>query len=441
MPRHRYWTTVTLVGTTLSAALLWADTPVKPMQASFPSKKTPAVQPMTVEQAELLVSIDDKEKPPVVENTPAQVKTPVVEKQPAPAPVAEKKPVIDYPIKAASVEVAWLQDSSTFPLHLRAETKQGMEMIILTGYVPSERMKEKAVHIARSTVGNLAVQDLLIVHPMMVVADDSPTDPQQAKLVQDHLERMVPGVGKTLHIIVDSSGIATIHGRVDEFTDRQKIIRALQGFPGCTAVRYELRVNAPAQVNVASNVRGVSTASANSNAAFVPMVSLVPVVPAAVELKTTPATIEVKLAPAGKKELIVLPSLPTPPKQVSPPAAVKDVPVVTKKSSERSALTLAGAIIQAGCIEPLNNTPTEKVAASSLSGLFPPGMSGRCDEPVVMLGSPVIVRMSHAIVLDIEPPKMELKQCDISQSSTVHQVQAVMEPLPMPINIMPRQGK
>lgn len=50
---------------------------------------------------------------------------------------------VDHSVKAASIEVAWLQQPLTYPLHLRAECKPGEEAITITGYLPHDRMRER----------------------------------------------------------------------------------------------------------------------------------------------------------------------------------------------------------------------------------------------------------------------------------------------------------
>ena len=410
----RFCASMTLAQVVLSGSLLFADTPVRPMQASFPSKpaqaKAPLTQPMTVSEAEKLLQMSG-EKPAL----------------------AEPKAAIDYSIKAASIEVAWLQDTATYPFHLRAESKPGEETITLTGYVPSEKLREKAVFVARMTVGNLNIVDQLTVQPQMVLPGDVPVDQQQTQLVQEYIEKAVPGISKMLQITVDAAGVTTVCGRVDEFADRLKIIRSLQGIPGCTAIRYDLRVCVPAVSSPAAQVQppaqSVTQASVNVP---VPVVTL-PTPPTATEVKTPPAPPMIKL--------------PDPPVQVSKVVATKEpvkqiTPVAAKSSAGVPASSTASAIVLAGCIEPAHHN-IEKVSASSLSGLFPPGMSGRSTEPGIILGSPIIVKASFDINLDVGLTPVDTrtetpKAADIGKSSTTSSVQ---EQAPIPIGIMPRLAK
>lgn len=389
MRHHRLVSALTLLGTTFTGSLLWADTPVKPVQASFsstiPASRIPPTQTLSVSQAEKLVQFGEM---------PAFV---------------EKKSVIDYVVKAASIEVAWLQDASTYPLHLRAENKLGEESITLTGYVPSERLREKALFIAKMTVGNLMIRDLLTVHPQMALPDDMPVEPDQARIVQSYLEKAVPGIGKALQLSVDANGVATVTGRVDEFSDRLKLIRALQGIPGCTAIRYDLRVPAPVQQVGATTTPPAAIPNVSVPPAKVPAVKVEPPVP--------------------------------PAKLQAPPPATQDKESNIKTALDISASTVASAIVQAGCTEPLVQQ-LEKVETSSLSGLIPPGMSGRTIEPGIMLGSPIIVRTNFEINLDVMTTTEKNKSVatsEISQTSTLAPVTS--EPAPVLINVMPRLAK
>ena len=404
MRHDRLWTTLTLLGATINGSFLWADTPVKPAQASFTStsaaSRIPATQTLTVSEAEKLVQLGE---------LPA---------------VVEKKVTVDYTVKAASIEVAWLQDAATYPLHLRADSKPGEELITLTGFVPSEQLRQKALVVARLTADKLTLQDRMTVLPQMALPVDVPVEPNQAQIVQNYLEKAAPGLGKTLQLSVDGNGITTVSGRVDEFSDRLKLIRAMQGIPGCTAIRYDLRVCVPMQVQQASvtETRTNSAAPTSSNAGIPPVT--VPVVKA-----TTPEPKRSLPAPSVK--------WPRPPRHVEP-----------TPESARAVSHTASAIVQAGSIEPANQR-IEKIAASSLSGLFPPGMSGRSSEPGIILGSPIIVRATYEINLDVNAVPQDLKPdaiktSDISQTSTSSASPAKLpgqEPVPIPINVMPRLAR
>src|SRR5260221_3087672 len=112
MRHYLLWNTLTLLGTTVTGAMLWADTPVRPSQSSFSSPSSSnASAPV---------------KPvPVNDQVLSSYKMPEAE-------VEKKVVIVDYTIKAASIEVAWLQNPLTYPLHLRAEQLNGQSAIVLT---------------------------------------------------------------------------------------------------------------------------------------------------------------------------------------------------------------------------------------------------------------------------------------------------------------------
>lgn len=438
MRHYLLWNTLTLLGTTVTGTVLFADTPLKPAQASFTSPfaaKTTKPAPLN----EQLLPRD------VMPTTPLAVEP-------------EKKVVIDYAVKAASIEVAWLQDPITYPLHLRAEKIPDQDAIVLTGYVPNERMRDKVIAVARLTVENLIVVDQMQVQPNMALNFDMPVEPNQALIVQETLEKVAPGIGKALQVTVEGNGVTTVSGRVDEFGDRLKIIHALQGIPGCTAIRYDLRVTAPG-----SNPVSVYAAAPATTPAAPPKLDLT--LPAVVP-PVKPAVAAVEMKPEVKQAQAVTPVvvLPTFPKLLGPVSTAKQqapsiadmeqrasqlvksdllivqagsVQVVTVSARE-SAISMAedGCVLVANQVAQKNK---EQLVSTTLSGLFPPGMSGRSMEPVILLGSPVIARASFEI---------ESKKPDVTKSSELIQTSTVVpapvmatEPAPIQINIMPRVAK
>ncbi|HQR07220.1 MAG TPA: BON domain-containing protein [Gemmatales bacterium] len=433
MRHYLLWNTLTLLGTTVTGTVLFADTPVKPTQASFTS-------PFTSKEVKP-APVDEKLFPRAATPT-----TPLVVEP-------EKAVVIDYSVKAASIEVAWLQDPITYPLHLRAEKIPDQNAIVLTGYVPNERMRDKAIAVARLTVENLTVIDQMQVMPNMALAYDVPLEPGQALLVQEMLEKAVPGVGKTLLVTVEANGITTVSGRVDEFSDRLKMIHTLQGIPGCTAIRYDLRVSAPG-----ANAASVYAAAPAAPAAPAKLELVPPIVVPAV--KPTVVVLEVKQAQAVTPVVV----MPTFPKLLGPISTAKrQAPSIADMEQRASQLMKSDPVIvqtgrvqempvsvkdsainmaQDGCVlaaDHLAQKNKEQLVSTSLSGLFPPGMSGRSMEPVILIGSPVIVRASF----ETESNKPDVvKSNELIQTSTAVPTSVMAtEPTPIQINIMPRLGK
>lgn len=435
MRHYLLWNTLTLLGTSVTGTMLWADTPTKPTQASFTSPfAAKATKP---------APLDEKLFPRTTTPT-----TPMAVVEP------EKKVIIDYSVKAASIEVAWLQDPITYPLHLRAEKIPDQNAIVLTGYLPTERMREKVLAIARLTAENLPIVDQMQVFPNMALNFDTPVEPNQAVIVQDTLEKVAPGVGKTLQVSVESNGITTVSGRVDEFSDRLKIIHALQGIPGCTAIHYDLRVTAPG-ANAASVYAAAPavTPPAPVKLDLPPAIVVPPVKPVVVAAEVKPDVKQVEAV----TPVVVAPNFPkligsiSTSKQQAPSIAeieqrasrvVKSDPAIAQAGTTTVEVNVRGSamsMVAAGCEEVARQQAVknkEQIVSTSLSGLFPPTISGRSMEPGIQLGSPVIVRASFET--DSKKP-IELKASELIQTSTL--APATTEPAPIQINIMPRVGK
>jgi len=159
-----------------------------------------------------------------------------------PLPLAVKPPAVDLSVKAASVEVAWLSDPATYPYRLRAEHAPGEEAIALTGFLPSEAIHQKAAALARMAAAGIPLKDRIVVLPQMAMTVEQPLDTTHLMALRSLLEKATPTIAKHVQLALDAQGAVTVSGRVDELADRRKIIRALQAVPGCTCVRYDLRM-------------------------------------------------------------------------------------------------------------------------------------------------------------------------------------------------------
>lgn len=509
---RRLASSLTLMSMISVVPCAWADTPLKGGPAAFGSA---AKSPAPASNSEKLLLLQDQPTKPL----PAPAPPTKPANKPAPTTAVEekkdeKKAVVDYTVKAASIEVAWLQDTMTYPLRLRADAKPGDEFITLSGYVPTNRLREKVVALAKQTAGAVTLHDQILVYPSMALPDMVSVERDQAQLVQMALEKAQPGISLGLNLKVEPNGITTVSGRVDELDDRRKIIRALQAIPGCTAIRYDLRVMSQPTVQLASATVPAPTAMPVKVAAPVstpvpvvtakqqaeiaksqlaitrpqaPVVSAPPVpiaklaagaVAPVTERATQPARVATTtsaavplpvkaavpatpsqslLAPMGREASTdafpVLPPLnsfdkneggapafldpsakkavpikvstpPTPPKQLAKPVAI---PVVVKSG-------------------------VSAVEASSLSGLFPPGMPCTAVESpcttTVMLGSPVVMHVTAVQQVQfIEPlvpvKKVVTKPIVISLASYTQAKPATLsvEPVPALIPVMPRLAR
>jgi osmotically-inducible protein OsmY len=299
----------------------------------------------------ITVSYDDEAMNMKTLFTWSLVGTLVVSGVQASDPPAVTAPVVvmDHSVKAASIEVAWLQQPLTYPLRLRAECKPGDEGITITGYLPHERMREKVLNMARAQCGDIPLVDRLTVQPMMVLPTEIPVDGEQAFIVKVALERMSPGLSSGIDIQVDKAGVVTVTGRVDELNDRRKIIRGLQGIPGCTAVKYNLSVPAPSRQGMVQVVPSITISPVTQVEAKAPKTVVEPVVP----------PLDLKLPGEEKKPPVLLP-------KVEPKKPVK-----------------------------VETTVEKMISSSTQSGMFPPGVTGLSpvlDVSGITLSSPVISR-------------------------------------------------
>jgi hypothetical protein len=458
MKRIVYWS---LAGTLLMANISVADTPLKGGKPVFGTPQAPVTTSTTGRSV-------DSAKPAVVDPKVSQTS---FEKSRDVVPVVPPTVMpVDHSVKAASIEVAWLQQPLTYPLHLRAECKPGEEAITITGYLPHDRMREKVLAIARSQCGTVPLVDQMMVQPLMVLPSEVPVDGEQAFLVKVALERVSAGLSNGLELTVDAQGIVTVTGRVDELVDRRKIIRGLQGIPGCTAVKYNLSVPAPTKQSMVT---------------VVPSITLSPVtqVEAKTEVKksvvTPPAVVvpplDLKLPGEADRQPPPPPKFPFT-KVDSKPALVPVIPVVPAVPVVAKVEKQKPVEPPVVLVPPLDLKPTtpvvpvkpvvaeveKMIATSSQSGLFPPGVTGLTPSLTassITLGSPIICRTVVAPSSVVETPIVQVEarveSIILAPAARVHVTRPItlsvmsqavseampaeVEPAPMLIPVMPRK--
>jgi hypothetical protein len=426
-----------MAGLLASTSTIYADTPFKGGPAAFGSNSTTSSTPKNSTTAT---------QPPITKlNTtpPAPIRAENKDDETLNTLPKAVVPNLSTDVKAACIEVAWLQDPATYQLRLRADATG--DAIVLTGFLPTDRLREKALAIAHRNAGTTTVVDQLVIHPPMALPAYVATDAEQKLLIQVALENTTPGLSSNLQITVDAQGVATISGLVQELHDRRKIIRGLQAIPGCQAIRYGLTVAAPSRVQTASatntsavpsfnlDVMGESKATGDLTSGVVPSVVLSPLTPPPVKTSTISAVTS-PVAPAPVTP--VFPTLPAPSSVLTEPKA-PDILVPSEKKP-----------VPVQTAAPVRNM----VTTSSLSGLFPPGAVME-EPPLVlssMLGQPV-VRVQHTINLDVMASSQSTKTVitrplqvteSSVRSSDIVPVQVVMpvEDLASPalIPVMPR---
>lgn len=425
-----------LTGLLASTLTLQADTPFKGGPSAFGSNSASPAASSKVAVAPSSVKVVTP--PPATVTTP-----PASDISQRPTSIVSGSPV-NTDIKAASIEVAWLQDSSTYPLRLRAETAPGGDAIILTGYLPHERLREKAVAIAHRNAGTAVVIDQLVVHNAMALPALVATDAEQRLLIQVALEATSPGLSNNLQITVDANGIATVTGLVEEFTDRRKIIRGLQAIPGCQAIRYDLKVSAPATVQTASasatlpaidtNVVLESRQLVKDSSSGVSSSALSSVTPQPAKVSAKSSTFE--------------PAQPVPLEPVYPQLpSVNNLP---RKNKVPDLIVPSGSKPEA--MAPASKPARNMITTSSLSGLFPPGATDveEYEATHALLGQP-IVRVQHTINLDVMEPVIQAKRVvtrpivldeSVTRSASIVPASAVVpaeeDQVPALIPVMPR---
>ncbi len=453
MKRIVHWS---LVGTLLVTNISVADTPLKGGKPVFGTPQAPVTTSSTGRSVDS--AKPDSAKPAAVDPKVSQTS---FEKSRDVVPIVPPAVLpIDHSVKAASIEVAWLQQPLTYPLHLRADCKPGEEAITITGYLPHDRMREKVLAIARAQCGTIPLVDQMMVQPLMVLPSEVPVDGEQAFLVKVALERVSAGLSNGLELTVDAQGIVTVTGRVDELVDRRKIIRGLQGIPGCTAVKYNLSVPAPTKQSMVTVVPSIT-------------VSPVTQVEAKSEVKKTTVTPPAVVVPPLDLKLPgeVDRQPPPPPKFPfnnvdSKPALVPVIPVVPGAPSEPKVEKQKPVEPPAVLVPPIDLKPTsveKMIVNSSQSGLFPPGVTGltpALTASSITLGSPIICRTVVAPSPVVEAPIVQVEARvesialapaarvhvtrPITLSVTSQPVSAAMpvevEPEPMLIPVMPRKA-
>jgi hypothetical protein len=259
----------------------------------------------------------------------------------------------DLSVKAAMIEVGWLSDPLTYPFRLRAEHKG--DAIAVSGFVPNEMIREKAAAIARNASVGITLQDAIVVIPNMAMPVELTTEPSQKNLVRTLVDKAVPAIAKQVELMIDGTGVVTVGGRVDELSDRRKVIRALQAIPGCTCVKYDLRMSPSVLVTMPTTPKDL------------------PLEPPPLPVLPTPPIVK----PASSEQPVIIPS---PLTSRTPPASMtsRTPPGSVQQVEHRTPTT---PVIQVQPARTSEKASEHSFLIPSVSGLTPPG-------PAVTIGSP-----------------------------------------------------
>jgi osmotically-inducible protein OsmY len=230
---------------------------------------------------------------------------------PSPTP-ARLEPERVQPVEAM-IESAWLADPLTFQYALKARVTDGG--VELRGYVPTQMLKQRALHVAQS-VSSSAINDQIQVQPNMEILLPGVAGPGFAEEALSRIKKTNPDVGNSISIHLGVGGVVTLTGHASTLEDKLRIARCLRGMPGCAAVRNNIVIgNNTLSATPVSQPTLAASATVKKPAPIIHM-EPTPLVPS----KTEP--IRLRLEPPSVKVAVQ-------DSQVKPAVAKTEVPVPT----------------------------------------------------------------------------------------------------------------
>jgi len=310
--------------------------------------------------------------------------------RPVPAQAPARQPAASAPAAglrdgdAINIQVAWLGDPALFGCSLVCRpVANGLE---LAGYVPSEPVRQRALHIARNLT-DAAVVDHLKVQPGMPVSLPRPAAPaelapQASAMLAEALGEKVLG----LRVVCPSDGRVEVNGTVPSAADKLVISKTLKKLRGCTQVVN--KVGAPASGEEAAVVVNIPTVD-----------SLPPVEAPPAEPKPAVAVVQPAMAP-----VIAAPLPPVAPPKLTPEPRrvverVEAPPAVTKMPTPRTPPRPPS--------EPATSGPRGNWAQPQLTG-----RSTKVESPMPVLPPPRNTKVADAaaandlVVAEMTGPKL-----------------------------------
>lgn len=356
-------------------------------------------------------------------------------------PVAAQVP--NYPVVPASAslatsrpsefntscQLAWLADPATFNLNLAL--KSGADGLEVTGYVPTEAVKVKAVEIARAVTGQL-VKDGMKVHAQMTL--DMPKKVNVEELCQEVRDKLAEEFGdkaKLLRVSGAANGRVVVEGTAESTADRVMVSKCLRGVSGCTHVvnkigagdTYAMKAQplpvangvarVSAQPNAQPAVRPASAVAPPSS----PPPPVMPVMPVAAA-RPTPAPTPTR--PAGGKSSVSAMPAPAPAPVVKPAPAVASVtPVKATTQSPPPMLTPAPSApaplppLPAPAMTPMPAMPVAaaplpKLEAPAAPALMPPAVAEVPATPALATPARLKSAIEQALGTDATDIKMNV---------------------------------
>lgn len=254
---------------------------------------------------------------------------------PAAVPVAEARDG-----DAVNIQVAWLGDPALFGCSLVCRpVANGLE---LAGFVPSEPVRQRALHIARSLTEATIVDHLKVQQgmPLALPRPAAPAElaPQASALLAEALGDKVLG----LRVVCPSDGRVEINGTVPAAADKLLVSKTLKKLRGCTQVVN--KIGAPAsseEAAVVSNIPVVDSLPAKESsaedrpavAAATPVAPTMPP-PPAMTMAPPPLIAPPKITPSSEPKRVVerMESVPPAMAKSSPPRLASRPPAVTESA-------------------------------------------------------------------------------------------------------------
>jgi hypothetical protein len=137
------------------------------------------------------------------------------------------------------VELAWLEDTETFPCQIAALFRSGD--IEVRGYVPSEAVRDKAVRIARDA-SSATIVDHIHVVPTVIQPSRALTKEALQPAIALCLRTNFSGQLAGLQVSCNDRGEVTVKGSIATRDEKLAISKRLQTIAGCTCVHNRLVV-------------------------------------------------------------------------------------------------------------------------------------------------------------------------------------------------------
>jgi hypothetical protein len=237
-------------------------------------------------------------------------------------------------LEEMKVQLALLADIATFPYYLGASAIR--ETLTVRGYVPNERVKQRALELARQhtflqVVDGLRVQGNLSLRPPLRAAE------VLQKEGTELLAKNLGEVGRLMQVQVRPNGLVVVSGPVESVEEKLAVSRLFRQLGGCSGVVNDLAVQPilrDGQRLIAVTRDGTQMVAPSALGMEPDMAIAPPVTPGPIPGTWTPAPLPHKdltpPAPLPSKEPTALPAAPSlPAPKPSTPTTTPIMPIPT----------------------------------------------------------------------------------------------------------------